>query len=536
MTELVLPDSDEHRRATHLLWCRAGIGTLLLVVAAYFYFQPLASLQRTVMLAVAFAFLLFSFLQWFMLKSSLPLPKQLGFHFLADLMLVSGLVFATGGVESPFGFVYALIIVAAGSQATVLLILATSVAASASYLCAVYLHLWALAKSILPSDTLAILLQVSAFLLVGGIMAAVATRQERLQKDRRRAIRQHANLQELHGKILGTMQEGVLILDHELLIQESNLAARQMLADGSNIQGEALPDLIKVPVRLKRYFEQPRKVSCQCEYHKDVQTCMLSAVQLKRDDDLSVWLLSIVDISELRKLELELAEQDKLAALGRMAAMLAHEIRNPLQTIGQAVELMPKGKKPHEKEVRDIVLEEAGRLDRLLSDILDYTRPLQPNPQDNNMPGLIESAARQVDMDGAHGIRWQCDLPALKLDADHFRLLLDNLLRNAVKASPEPDSITVHLQPAGKQSWRLEVTDSGAGIPDDIQQHLFEPFVASQPGGWGLGLATVWQVCLANDWRIRFDSSAKGTRFTIVGRRARAELASEKPLSTTQAA
>ena len=517
MTDQTLSGSDELRRATRLLWYRAVIAVLLLGVAIYFYFQPLPPLQRAVMLAVAFAFLLFSFLQWLMLKSPLSLSKQLGFHFLTDLVLVSGLVFATGGVESPFGFVYALIIMAAGTQATVMLILAISVAASACYLCATYANFWLLERHVLSPDMLAILLQVSAFLLVGGVMAAIAARQERLQKDRRQAIRKHDNLQQLHGKILDTMQEGVLVLDLEFLVQESNKAARQMLADGKSLQDRALSEFIEIPAMLKRYFEQPQRISCQCEYQAGGQTYMLSAVRLKRGDDFSSWLLSIVDISDLRKLETELAEQDKLAALGRMAAMLAHEIRNPLQTIGQAVELIPKGTEPHEQEVRGIVLEETRRLNRLLSDMLDYTRPLKSKPEDSNMSDLIEGAVRQTDMDEAFAIHWQCDLSVLKLDADHFRLLLDNLLRNAIKVSSEPGSIHVLLQPVGKKGWRLEVSDSGTGIPDDIRQHLFQPFVASQPGGWGLGLATVWQVCQANGWRIHFDSSAKGTCFTIEG-------------------
>ena len=517
MTDQTLSGSDELRRATRLLWYRAVIAVLLLGVAIYFYFQPLPPLQRTVMLAVAFAFLLFSFLQWLMLKSPLPLSKQLGFHFLTDLVLASGLIFATGGVESPFGFVYALIIMAAGTQATVMLILAISVAASACYLCATYANFWLLVRHELSPDMPAILLQISAFLLVGGVMAAIAARQERLQKDRRRAIRQHAYLQELHGQILDSMQEGVLVLDRELMIQESNKAARQMLADGKSLQGSALSEFIEIPARLKRYFAKPRGFSFRCEYQTGGQTCMLSAVHLKRDDDFSSWLLSIVDISDLRKLEIELAEKDKLAALGRMAAMLAHEIRNPLQTISQAVELIPKGAEPHEQEVRGIVLEETQRLNRLLSDMLDYTRPLRPNPKDSNMSDLIENAVKQTDMEEAHAIRWQCDLPELELDVDHFRLLLDNLLRNAIKVSPEPGSIHVLLQSGGKKTWHLEISDGGPGIPEDIRQHLFEPFVSSQPGGWGLGLATVWQVCQANGWWIKFDSRADGTCFTIKG-------------------
>ncbi len=519
MTVQSHPIGDMHRRATHLLWYRTLIAVLLLGIAAYFYFQPLPPLQRLVMLAVALAFVLFAGLQWLLLRTALPMSLQLGFHFLTDLLLASGLVFATGGSESPFAFVYALIIVAAGTQATALLVLSISVAACAFYLCAVYAYLWLLAENVSPQETLSILLQVSALLLVGGVMAAAAARQERLQQDRRHAIRQHAHLEELHGQMINTMQEGVLVLGQGLVVEESNLAADLMMTGGEgSLQGRRLPELMELPAKLKQHFAKPRQFNCACEYRQGDQTYMLNVVCLRRGEDVSSWLLSIVDISELRRLEQGLAAQDKLASLGRVAAMLAHEIRNPLQTIGQAIELMPAGNKPHEQEMRSIVLEETQRLNRLLSDMLDYTRPLKPNPQPYEMAGLIKGAVRQVEMQGNYGIRWQSDCPLLRLDADHFRLLLDNLLRNAVRASPAPASVDLKLQPDGKQAWRLEITDAGGGIPEDIQQHPFEPFVTSKSGGWGLGLATVWQVCQVNGWRIEFDSNSQGTCFVVRGR------------------
>ncbi len=518
MTES-LPAGDMYVRATQLLWYRILTATLLLCIAAYFYFQPLPPVQRTVMLAVAFAFVLFAGVQWLLLKSTLPLSQQLGFHFITDLLLASGLVFATGGQDSPFAFVYALIIVAAGTQAAALLVLSISVAACAFYLCAAYAYLWLLKAGAVPEDTLGILLQVSALLLVGGVMAAVAARQERLQKDRRLAIRQHAYLEELHSQMINTMQEGVLVLSPDLVVEESNLAANMMLGGtADSIQGKPLPELMQLPGRLKRHFANPRHFSCSCEYRQGDQFYMLNVIHLRRGDDMSPWLLSIVDVTDVRKLEQGLAAQDKLASLGRMAAMLAHEIRNPLQTISQAMELMPKAGRTHAREMREIVQEEVQRLNRLLSDMLDYTRPLKPNIQHCDMLKLIRDAVRQVEMQGNYGIRWQCDCPSLWLDADHFRLVIDNLLRNAVRASPKPASVELKLLPADEHGWRLTVTDTGGGIPKDIRKHLFEPFVTSECGGWGLGLAMVWQVCQANNWQVTFEPAGQGTCFVVHGK------------------
>jgi len=510
---------DMYVRASQLLWYRILTATLLLAIAAYFYFQPLPPVQRNVMLAVACAFVLFAGVQWLLLKSDLPLSRQLGFHFITDLLLASGLVFATGGQDSPFAFVYALIIVAAGTQATALLVLSLSVAACAFYLCAVYTYLWLLKAGMEPEDTLGILLQVSALLLVGGVMAAAAARQERLQQDRRQAIRQHAYLEELHSQMINTMQEGVLVLSPDLVVQESNLAVSRMLAgeEVESIQGRHLPELIRLPAKLKRHFAHPRDARCSCEYRQGDQYYMLNVIRLRRGDDRSPWLMSIVDVTDVRKLEQGLAAQDRLASLGRMAAMLAHEIRNPLQTISQAMELMSVGGQAYAQEMRGIVQEEVQRLNRLLSDMLDYTRPLRPNPRQCRMSELIRNAVQQVEIQQEHEIRWQCDCASLWLDADHFRLLIDNLLRNAVRASPQPASVVLKLLPEDGHGWRLTVSDMGGGIPENIRNHLFEPFVTSKKGGWGLGLAMVWQVCQANGWEIAFEHTGHGTRFIVRG-------------------
>jgi len=198
--------------------------------------------------------------------------------------------------------------------------------------------------------------------------------------------------------------------------------------------------------------------------------------------------------------------------------MLAHELRNPLQTIGQAVELLTAQKKQNEN-LKGIIGDEIRRLNRLVTDMLTYTTPLKPAPEQVRPSDLLETAVLQVDIDGRQGVHWQTDIKELALDPGHFRLVLDNLLRNALEASSEPGTVQVDLKRGSEhpERWLLTVSDRGSGVDEAVRQRLFEPFARGRPGGTGLGLATVWQVCRANGWTVDVDSGPDGTRFRVSG-------------------
>ncbi|HKJ82673.1 MAG TPA: ATP-binding protein [Mariprofundaceae bacterium] len=512
-------EKQSYLRMQRLLYYRTAIAGFLLLIAGYVYFHEFPSMQQHILLAAALVYLCFIPFQQLFIRRIPSLDAGLGVQFVGDLLLVAALVFASGGVDSPFAFLFGLIIVAVGTQAAPLLTIAMTVLASVVYVCAVYIYAWYADSILSVASTLLILLQTSALFLVGGVMAALARRHERLQHESRQAISRHHNLQALHGQMMEVMHEGVLVLDRNLMVQDSNQAARRIFSTGESLQGRSLPNLMQVPARLADCFAGAVTTGCRCEWKDGERVFQISVVRLPRGGDNATWLMSIVDISEARALERKLAGQDKLASLGRMAAMLAHEIRNPLQTFSQAIELMPDSDRPREREMRAIMMEEVGRLNRLISSMLNYARPLQPKPQSIDVSTLFETTIRQVDMRDMHRIRWQCDCRYLRIDADHFRLLLDNLIRNAITASPEPESVQVKLyEEAATGCWYLEVSDEGGGIPDDVRKHLFEPFVTSRPAGFGLGLATAWQVCQANRWQIRCESTARGSRFVVSGR------------------
>jgi len=212
-----------------------------------------------------------------------------------------------------------------------------------------------------------------------------------------------------------------------------------------------------------------------------------------------------------------LVAQEKLAALGRMAAMLAHEVRNPLQTIGQAVELIANSPPAVVKQLQTAIHQEVGRLNRLVTSMLQYAAPLEPNVQRCNPEALLQASLAQMAEDDEVAVTIECEQGECLLDGDHFRLVADNLLRNALLHSRQGSVVRVVMQKLHGDRWQLTVQDEGGGIDAAVMPQLFEPFVTGRQSGTGLGLAMVKQVCDINGWQVRAENINGGARFMVTG-------------------
>lgn len=504
-------------RLKRLLGYRMAGSAILLAMSYFLFYQTMFPDQRFLFVASVAALILFFILEWSLLQTGTTFTIQLVVQYSLDLLLVSSLVFMTGGISSPFVFLFGLLIVAVGTQSHVLPILLVTVMACICYLTAIYGYSVWQYQVIDSQEGLHLLLQTSALFLVGGVMAAIARRHSSLEKESHQVVYRHRQLKELLDQVVSSMQEGIVILDASLNIQDSNGPARRLLDMEELPTRHPLKQIGTVPQPLLRYLaSESGEGSFQCEWRTSAEICLVTASLLPGNDPAARWLLTLVDIGELRKLEKRLAEQDKLASMGRMLAMLAHEVRNPLNTIGQSVELMKEVGESRQGEIQEIVSEEIGRLNRLVSDMLDFVQPLTPEPVSALARDLIGSSVVQVDMTGEHGIRWSSGIEAFVIDPDHFRLVLDNLLRNAVEASQVAGTVEIELEEKSG-NWEMRISDQGGGISNMMKEHLYEPFATGRASGIGLGLATVWQVCRANDWQIEAADIPGGTCFTVRG-------------------
>ncbi len=227
-------------------------------------------------------------------------------------------------------------------------------------------------------------------------------------------------------------------------------------------------------------------------------------------------------VVENTRLHARIKERDRLAALGEMAAGLAHEIRNPLGAIKGAAQWMGStmaSDSPH-KEFVGIIVDEVGRLDRVVSSFLDYARPYRGNPSLLDVDNVVSRTLALVRNDLPPEIELQHDagvgLPSVRMDPEHLRQVLLNLIRNAAEAMKGRGRIILRTRARGA-SVEVLVSDTGPGIEAAMRANLFIPFSTTKTQGTGLGLAISQRLVQSAQGRIELrTSSAQGTTFSVV--------------------
>jgi two-component system sensor histidine kinase PilS (NtrC family) len=217
----------------------------------------------------------------------------------------------------------------------------------------------------------------------------------------------------------------------------------------------------------------------------------------------------------------------KLAALGRLTANIAHEIRNPLAAISHASELLDEQRRGEDPaRLTRIIQDNTRRLERLVSDVLQLNRRDRISAGPIRLhPWLHEFLAEFVANESASAGRFAVDVGAdtwIEFDREHLRQVMWNLLRNAARyAGPEDGAVRIALRGyAGRVE--LSVIDNGPGVPHSRQGQLFEPFFTTEAKGTGLGLYLARELCAANRATLEYVNDMPGAHFRILCREARA--------------
>jgi signal transduction histidine kinase len=216
------------------------------------------------------------------------------------------------------------------------------------------------------------------------------------------------------------------------------------------------------------------------------------------------------------RLRRERVERERLAALGEASAVMAHEVRNPVGAILNAVAIArrtPAGD-PVQAEMLRIIAEEAGRLEHLIGQLLEIGRPLAPRPRLTTLDELVATSlallvSRQECSAGRVEVRPAVTPTPVALDPDLACLALLNVLRNAVQSTPKSGAIQVGF---ARQSSMVAIVveDEGPGLPAEVLQRLGEPFTTTRATGTGIGLAVVRRVLEASRGRLEIRASALG--------------------------
>jgi two-component system sensor histidine kinase PilS (NtrC family) len=243
------------------------------------------------------------------------------------------------------------------------------------------------------------------------------------------------------------------------------------------------------------------------------------------------------DLTELKRLEREVFNKERMAALGRLSAAIAHEIRQPLTAMTGALKELARlaPLEDDDKKLVQIVSRESQRLNQIITEFLDYSREKTYTFADLDIVALIEETLLLIERHAsAFGkVRIERNFPAGKLrahaDRDAMKQVFWNLCNNALRAMPDGGVLTVNLEMVG-DSIRISIHDTGVGFDPRAAARIFEPFQSGFAGGTGLGLAIVYQILQAHKGQIRVETNpGLGTEFVVELPRASRSRSSARP-------
>jgi two-component system sensor histidine kinase PilS (NtrC family) len=337
------------------------------------------------------------------------------------------------------------------------------------------------------------------------------------------------NLQALHENIVQSMSGGVITTGLDGCITLVNRAAQHLLEISETaMRGCLVADLFQDPLpRLggERGDAEVRYMTGN-GFRKTFRV-RVSALNLSAGSDLG-FVYSFDDLTEIRRLEREVRIQDRLAAVGRLAAAIAHEIRNPLTSIAGSVSMLSGASEMTEeqRQLLQIVTRESERLNHIITDFLAYSRGKQYRFDKVDLVLLLEDTLTLLEhrlVAENTGIRIERNLkfreaPTLA-DGDKIKQVFWNFCQNAVRAMTNGGTLTVSLESIG-EDWQINFADTGRGMTPQQSEKIFEPFQSGFDGGTGLGLAIVYQIVQAHEGKVWARSKLdEGTTFVLRLRR-----------------
>jgi two-component system sensor histidine kinase PilS (NtrC family) len=454
---------------------------------------------------------------------------------LTDLALITLLVYITGGVDSSLNFLYPLVIIVACILLPRAWAYLTAALAFILYGTVLELTYFGVVPSYstthpeMPALQAFIFVNLFAYFAVAylaGLLAAKLRQVDVELKDTSGALE---NLQALHENIIQSISGGLITTGLDGHITLVNRSAQHLLGrTEAELLGQPVSQLFldALPtVGSERAHAEVRFVAPNT-FRKTFRV-MVSALTVSERGILG-YVYTFDDLTEIRRLEREVRMQDRLAAVGRLAAAIAHEIRNPLTSIAGSVSMLsgiPELGDDH-KQLLQIVTRESERLNGIITDFLAYSRGKQYQFAPVDLVPLLEDTLTLLEnrliaqntgirVERRYGVKQAWVLG----DGDKLKQVFWNFCENAVRAMKAGGTLSISVEPAG-HDWQVNFADTGSGMTPQLTEKIFEPFQSQFEGGTGLGLAIVYQIVQAHEGKVWARSKpGKGSVFVLRLRR-----------------
>ncbi len=331
--------------------------------------------------------------------------------------------------------------------------------------------------------------------------------------------------------VLESMANGLITVDRSLCVATFNPTALEIMGKTKeDVAGRPISELLPLENEIKKVLSDSesileKEVKITSE-RKGKDFLFLSVSPLKEPDSHIARGAVIIlrDVTMIRELEQKVILSEKFAALGRLSAGVAHEIRNPLNSIRGFIQYFQKKLSLEEEDYRytDLMITEVDRLNRVISKLLAFSKPREPRLSIRSPYEILDHCIRVIEREaqgeGLELIRttYADEMPLVLMDTDQITQVFLNILINAVEATPKGGKIFVKCEMDEPGRLRIAVEDTGEGIPKENIDKLFDPFFSTKKKGTGLGLAIVKSIIEAHDGEIDVESEpGKGTRFII---------------------
>jgi two-component system sensor histidine kinase PilS (NtrC family) len=466
---------------------------------------------------------------------------QARFQLTVDVFVVSWLVWNSNTVQSPYVALYIVIIALSSLFLDPREAVVTSVGCAVAFT-ACALQITGLAGQSDPlrfvggslSQTIQwVGLFDVAFLVVGLLSARLAERQSRSDVRLAAATQSLANLRALHERIVASIRSGLVTTDLDGRIFTFNVAAQDITGyqeetirghDASILFGEMKEHIAVTLSALKKGERSPRfETNCLTSEGMRLRLGYSISPLSSEAGDTTGIVITFQDLTQVRSLEETSRRQDRLAAIGRMAASIAHEIRNPLAAMRGSIQMLhaETDSDSSQAQLMEIILRESDRLNRIITDFLSYARPRSLIQARVDVGDLLHQTfalmQHSPEIKSNQNIVEELPDEPLFAEADEGQLkqVFWNLARNALQAMPQGGTLRATLEQNSHDRLRISFADTGRGMSPDQVEHLFEPF-SSTTGGTGLGLSIVYQIIRDHGGTINVRSLVgQGTTITV---------------------